>query len=198
MVEEKMETLLNFFKVLANENRLKILGILANREAGVDELATLLGLSAPTISHHLRLLRELGLVKMRSAGNDHLYRLDSLALNQITKRMMQSFQSETMAALVEDVPYGRWEKKVLNTFLERDQIKAFPMGYKKRLVVLKWMADHFEIGKSYSEIELNEIIQKHHPDYCTLRREMIDLGMMEREGREYTRLDWKMPDFPDS
>ncbi len=195
MVEQKMETLLNFFKVLANENRLKILGILANREAGVEELATLLDLSAPTVSHHLRLLRELGFVKMRAAGNDHLYRLDGSELNKITKRMMQSFQGNSMAALVEDVSYGRWEKKVLHAFLEADQIRAFPMGYKKRLVVLKWMADHFEVGKSYPEDQLNEIIQKHHDDYCTLRREMVEAGMMQREGHIYNRLDWEMPVF---
>lgn len=44
MEKEKFYTLLRFFKALADENRLKILGILANRECSVEELAALLRL----------------------------------------------------------------------------------------------------------------------------------------------------------
>ena len=53
MSQEEFQSLLHFFKVLADESRLKLLGILANGERSVDELATLLKLKAPTVSHHL-------------------------------------------------------------------------------------------------------------------------------------------------
>lgn len=192
MGQEEIETLLQFFKALGNENRLKMLGILANRECGVSELATLLDLKEPTVSHHLSKLRALGLVDMRVEGNDHLFRLNVEALRAMSKDV---FTSEKMAALVDDVEYDVWERKVLHSFLEGGRIKAIPTGFKKRLAVLKWLVSHFEEEVRYSEKEVNEIIQRHHPDYCTLRREFITNGLMERENGVYWRTAWQMPDF---
>lgn len=60
-----LQTLLQFFKVMANESRLKLIGILAQHECSVEELAALLRLKEPTVSHHLAKLKELGLVEMR-------------------------------------------------------------------------------------------------------------------------------------
>ncbi|HEX6479903.1 MAG TPA: metalloregulator ArsR/SmtB family transcription factor, partial [Ktedonobacteraceae bacterium] len=80
MPQEEFEVLLQFFKVLADETRLKMLGILATREHSVEELAALLQLKAPTISHHLAKLKELNLVDMRSEGNTHFYWLNAEAL----------------------------------------------------------------------------------------------------------------------
>jgi DNA-binding transcriptional ArsR family regulator len=195
MEQDNMDTLLQFFKVLANENRLKLIGILARGEHGVEELATLLNLKASTVSHHLSKLKELDLLSMRTEGNDHLYRLDVSSLEGMTKEVMSSFKPESVPALVNDLRYDHWERKVLNTYVEGDKIQAIPMGYKKRLVVLKWVADHFEFGQSYSEAEVNDLISHHNEDYCTLRREMIEEGMMQREGHTYQRLDWEMPNL---
>jgi hypothetical protein len=195
MGTDEFQTLLQFFKALANENRLKILGILANRECNVGELATLLDLKAPTVSHHLSKLKELGLVDMRVDGNDHLYRMNIDSLQAMSKEVFSSFGSEKLPALVEDVEYEVWERKVLDTFLAGDQIEALPSGYKKRLVVLKWLVNHFEEGVRYTEDEVSATIERHHPDYCTLRRELIMNGLMEREDGEYWRIEWQMPEL---
>jgi DNA-binding transcriptional ArsR family regulator len=111
MKTEEIQMLLQFFKALANENRLKILGILAERECGVTELATLLDLKAPTVSHHLSKLKELDLVEMRMEGNDHLYRLSIGNLHTMSETVFSSLTSEKMATLSEDVAYDAWEKK---------------------------------------------------------------------------------------
>ena len=190
MVQEDFDTLLQFFKVLAHENRLKIVGILAERECGVEELATLLDLKAPTVSHHLSKLADLGLVQMRREGNDHLYRLDADNLHGLSRRIFASLESQRVAKLVDGVEYEAWEQKVLNTFVEGDRVQAIPTGYKKRLALLKWMADHFEMGREYTEPEVNQIIERHHEDYCLFRREMIETGLMAREGGTYWRLEW--------
>ncbi|HLI70730.1 MAG TPA: metalloregulator ArsR/SmtB family transcription factor, partial [Ktedonobacteraceae bacterium] len=97
MPPEEFETLLHFFKVLADESRLKLLGILATREYSVEELAALLQLKAPTISHHLARLRELGLIQMRSEGNTHFYRLDAENLRATSRGLLSS---EKMAEIV--------------------------------------------------------------------------------------------------
>ncbi|MBD1836530.1 metalloregulator ArsR/SmtB family transcription factor [Cyanobacteria bacterium FACHB-472] len=185
MKEEEFQTLLCFFKVLANESRLKILGILANRECSVEELAALVKLKEPTVSHHLGKLKELSLVNMRPEGNTHLYQLDSEALQGISKEI---FTPENMASLVSDVEGEAWESKVLKNFFEGDRLKEIPASRKKRLVILKWLASQFESGVNYPEIQVNEIIKRYHPDCATLRRELIGYQLMQRENGVYWRL----------
>ena len=195
MGEHEYQTLLQFFKALANENRLKILGMLANRECGVEELAILLDIKAPTVSHHLSLLRELGLLDMRMDGNDHLYRLNIDNLQNMNKEMFSSLTSDQVATLVDEEVYEAWERKVLNTFLEGDQITAIPTGYKKRLVVLKWLVNFFKEGIRYAEKDINTILEQHHFDYCYFRRAFIENGLMVRENGVYWRIAWQMPDL---
>ncbi|MFQ5576564.1 MAG: metalloregulator ArsR/SmtB family transcription factor [Anaerolineae bacterium] len=186
MGQEEFQTLLEFFKGLANESRLKMLGILANRECSVEELAALLNLKEPTVSHHLAKLKALSLVQMETEGNTHLYRLDTGGLQTMRKGM---FTPAQMASLAEDVPYGAWERKVLNTFFEGEHLKAIPVSHKKRLVVLGWFLEKFERGVEYPEKAVNEVILRHHPDSATIRREFIMRGMMARENGVYWRLD---------
>lgn len=66
MSNDQFQRLLNFFKVLGNESRLKILGLLANQERSVGELAALLELREPTVSHHLATMKELGLINVQA------------------------------------------------------------------------------------------------------------------------------------
>jgi DNA-binding transcriptional ArsR family regulator len=195
MTESNLESLMQFFKALANENRLKMLGVLAGKECGVEELATILNLKAPTISHHLGILKNLGVVGMRVEGNDHLYRLDSEGLEGATKRVFASFTSDKVTDLVEGVEFDAWEKKVINNFVKGAQILEIPAGYKKRLVILKWLVDFFEDGRKYTEKEVNEVLSQHHQDFSTLRRELIGNKLMERERGVYWRLVWSMPDL---
>lgn len=187
MPSDELQTLLHFFKVLADENRLKLLGVLAMREYSVEELALLLCVKAPTISHHLMRLKELGLVQMRSDGNTHLYRLDAEHLHTMSKGLLSS---EKMAALVPlaDMDSDAWERKVLRDFFEGPRLKEIPASRKKRSVVLHWLANLFEPGVSYTEVQVNEIIQRHHPDASTLRREMIGERLLQREQGIYQRL----------
>ncbi len=195
MGQHDIETLLRFFKVLANENRLKILGVLADRECGVEELAALLDLKAPTVSHHLDKLRTLGFVDMRTDGNDHLYRLSVDSLQEMSKRVFSSFSAESVVSLADDVEYDAWESKVLGAFVDGDQITRVPAGYKKRLVILKWLVNCFDEGREYSEKEVNEIIERHHPDYCLFRREFVMNGLMERRDGVYRRVEWQLPEL---
>ena len=183
-MEEKFYTLLRFFKALADENRLKILGILANQECSVEELAALLQLKDPTVSHHLAKLKELNLVQMRPDGNTHLYKLDSAALQSISKEI---FTPENMVSLVE-VDTQVWESKVLKNFIEGEVLKEIPASRKKRLVILKWLVTQFEVGVSYPERMVNEILKRYHPDCATLRRELVGSQLMQRENGVYWRL----------
>jgi DNA-binding transcriptional ArsR family regulator len=63
------------FDVLGEPNRRAILGQLAARERSVGELEERLGLSQPSISKHLRVLREAGMVNVRVDAQRRLYRV---------------------------------------------------------------------------------------------------------------------------
>ncbi|MDZ8024774.1 MAG: metalloregulator ArsR/SmtB family transcription factor [Nostoc sp. SerVER01] len=192
MEKEQFQTLLRFFKALADESRLKIVGILANQECSVEELAVLLQLKEPTVSHHLAKLKELNLVTMRPEGNSRLYQLDSEALQSISK---QIFTPEQIASLIQDVDTEAWENKVLKNYFDVDvsdnnsvqRLKEIPASRKKRLVILKWLANRFEIGVQYPERTVNDILKRYHPDYATLRRELIGYELMQRENAVYWR-----------
>ncbi|RKX90630.1 MAG: transcriptional regulator [Spirochaetes bacterium] len=64
------------FKVLADETRTRILFLLSKRELCVCDLALILEMSLPAVSHHLRLLKVMRLVAYRREGKQVFYRLD--------------------------------------------------------------------------------------------------------------------------
>ncbi len=186
MSQEEFQVLLQFFKVLADENRLKMIGILADQECSVEELAAMLHLKAPTVSHHLARLKELDLVQMHADGNTHVYRLNAEALRNSNKQLLTP---EKMASLVDDVDGDAWERKVLRDFFEGMQLKEIPASRKKRSVILKWFANQFEDGVLYKESQVNEIISRHHIDAAFWRRELVGANLMQRENGYY----WRVP-----
>ena len=150
----------------------------------MEELAILLELKEPTVSHHLNRLKELGLVRMRADGNTHFYRLDGGALRSMNREV---FTPEKMASLVDDRGAETWEEKVLGSFVEGKHLKQIPASRKKRGVILKWLVGKFEEGVEYPEREVNERLKQYHPDCATLRREFIAERLMEREKGMYRR-----------
>jgi DNA-binding transcriptional ArsR family regulator len=71
------------FNAIAEPQRREILVLLRAGERPVNELAEELGMTQPGVSKHLRVLREVGLVRDRKAGKQRLYRLDSRGLRPI-------------------------------------------------------------------------------------------------------------------
>lgn len=183
---DDLQTLLRFFKALADESRLRILALLSQRECSVEELAEALQLKSPTVSHHLAKLKELGLVSMRPEGNIHLYALNLEALQHLSKDLLTK---ENMETLVEDVETDAWDRKVLRDFLVGERLKEIPASRKKREVILRWLVGHFAHGSRYPESEVNRMLQRHHEDFATLRRELIGMRLMAREHGVYWRLD---------
>lgn len=72
----------DIFDVLADGTRRELLALLRRRagEVSVSQLVTELGISQPTVSKHLKVLREHGLVAVREEGQHRFYRLDPAPL----------------------------------------------------------------------------------------------------------------------
>jgi hypothetical protein len=182
--EADVQTLLSFFKAMANESRLRIVGLLAERERSVQELAELLELKEPTVSHHLAVLKGIGLVTVRAEGVTHWHALKSEGLTDISRGL---FVDQAVAALAGPKP--SWEGKVMAAFVRPDgTLTAMPASRRKRWVILAWLTRQFEEDRRYREPEVNSIIQQRHWDSATLRREMIGYRMMAREDGIYWRL----------
>jgi len=71
------------FNAVAEPRRRQILDVLAGGERSVNDLVRLLGLAQPQVSKHLRVLREVGVVRVRDEGRQRLYRLNGHALKPI-------------------------------------------------------------------------------------------------------------------
>lgn len=71
--EEEMQDLSEFFKVFGDATRLKIMFALQCREMCVYDIAALLGMTQSAISHQLRILKQMDLVKYRREGKAILY-----------------------------------------------------------------------------------------------------------------------------
>jgi DNA-binding transcriptional ArsR family regulator len=186
------ETLLAFFKAMADESRLRIIGLLAQSERSVQQLAQALDLREPTVSHHLAVLKAQGLVTARAEGTTRWHALDRAALDGLSRSVLQAAAPKPKPA-----PFGAnaAEDKLLQGFIDPDgTLRQIPASRKKRAAVLRWLMRAFVSGRRYSEAEVNALLQEHHWDAATLRRELIGYGMMARKDRIYWRLpetEWK-------
>ena len=178
--QTQSEELLNFFKALADANRLKIVGLLAQKAFTVEELAGQLGLSASTTSHHLARLAKAGLVAARTEGHYYFYSLQTEMLKEMSQRLLHT---ENLPRLSEEANGDVYERKVIDTFTDSEgRITAFPAQEKKYQVLLRYVLGSFEPGVRYSEKQVNEILLRFNEDTASLRRGMIEYNLMEREG----------------
>ncbi len=174
------EELVTFFKALADSNRLKIVGLLAEKSYSVEELAALLNLKASTVSHHLAKLVEAGLVRSHAESYYNVYELDKSALEAKTRSM---FSQQELSSVVSGVDADAYDKKVIKDYSRRDgSLKTLPAQRKKLEAILRYVVQAFATGKRYSEKQVNEILAGYHEDTATLRRELVGFGLMQREG----------------
>lgn len=180
--------LVTFFKALADSNRLKIVGLLAEKSYSVEELAELLQLKPSTVSHHLNKLSEAGLVQSHAESYYSVYQLDKKVLEERSRSL---FSQEKLSSVASTVDASAYDNKVVKDFTRRDgSLKTIPAQQKKLEAVLRYVVEAFEVGKRYSEKRVNEILSGYHADTATLRRELVGFGLMEREGGggEYWRV----------
>jgi DNA-binding transcriptional ArsR family regulator len=71
------------FNAVAEPRRRQILDLLAQGERPVNDLVALLGLAQPQVSKHLRVLREVDLVRVRDEGRQRMYRLNAEPLKPL-------------------------------------------------------------------------------------------------------------------
>ena len=177
--------MLGFFKAMADANRLKILGLLAQEELTVEQISEMLKLRPSTVSHHLSKLAEVGLVSARSSSYYNVYYLENQVLETKAKLLLSR---ETLPTMASDVNMDAYDQKVIRDYSTSDgHLKTIPSQRKKLEVILRHISREFEPGKTYSEYEVNQILKNFHEDTASLRRELIGTGIFKPStgGKEY-------------
>jgi DNA-binding HxlR family transcriptional regulator len=182
--DQDLEARAELFKALGHPARLLIVNLIKNKARHVEELATILQLSPATVSHHLAKLSGAGLLH---SEKDQYYQTYSLTGNLFDRTMRELIvmPQPGLAARVEEDAY---RQKVLATFLRQGRLIGIPAQLKKRQIVLEKIAQEFEPERTYTEREVNQILVDFHDDVATLRRGLIEHGLMQRDGSVYWRV----------
>ena len=184
---ETAPELVQFFKALADENRLKIVGLLARESYSGEQLAAILGVKPATISHHLARLAEAGLVSAKTDGHFKLHELRLDAIHALAERLLAK---DTLPQTAADLDVEAYDRKVVKDFTRRDgSLKEIPAAQKKLQAVLRHVVRAFQPGRVYSEKHVNLKLARFHADTASLRRYLISYKLMERDadGARYWR-----------
>ena len=87
-MESKYELNAKIFKALSDPNRLKIIDILSCGEKCACEILEHFDFTQPTLSHHMKVLNDCGLVKSRKEGTWNYYKLDMVSSNKLVLFLM--------------------------------------------------------------------------------------------------------------
>jgi ArsR family transcriptional regulator len=92
--EDKLYDLADFFKVFADSTRIKILYVLLMHEMCVCDLAGILGVSQSAMSHQLRTLKQMNLVRARRDGKTVFYSLADNHIKDILSQGMEHIEEQ--------------------------------------------------------------------------------------------------------
>lgn len=87
--QEELQNLAEFFRVFGDSTRIRILYALSQSELCVCDIASLLGMGQSAISHQLRILKQMRLVKFRREGKSVLYSLADSHIETILAQGME-------------------------------------------------------------------------------------------------------------
>ena len=181
---EPIEHAATFFKALGDASRLGVIGVLAHGPHSVEELAAILQLSPPTVSHHLQKLSDAGLVQAQAQQYYSVYSLRADTLQEFSRHLASADWLKTLASNLNRDTYA---DQVLGEYLVRGRLKELPSQLKKRELILKRLAQEFQPGKFYTEKRVNGILKAFYADADTLRRELVKHKLLRQEQGQYRR-----------
>jgi hypothetical protein len=135
------------------------------------------------VFNHLAFLVNVGVIHEA----DGIYDLDEKAIESFARGQFEGKRPSYEASQEEPEDV----RKVLKSFLNADgSLKQFPLQDNKMLIILNFIVDAFAYDTNYTEKEVNTILRRFHVDTATLRRYLVDNGLMAREsdGTRYWRV----------
>ncbi len=167
-------------RALADPARLAVAGALALGPRTAEEVATTCSVPVAKARRHLARLTSAGIVTVDD--DRRTYRLDADALRSIARASAPSRDPGLALGAADDA-----EEAVLRQWFVGGRLKGIPAKRSKRLVILTRLALEFDVGVRYPERDVVEVLQRFHPDHASLRRYLVDEGLLSRDHGEYWR-----------
>jgi len=190
-----MQDILEFLSVLADSTRLKIVGLLAQQPRSGDELAAILGTKAPTISHHIARLEEVGLVSAEAQQYYKIFALNATTLGGYVDALTPAHLARRVD-LDDTIDANAYAALILARWLKDDRLQGIPRKLQHQRAVYTWLTDKFAQDVRYDSDQVGEIVaQWCHPNICTeLIRRLVDGRYLGRlaDGSWYWRADSPM------
>jgi len=180
----KIDQSIAIMKALADQSRLAIVNSLLERSQYVEEIARRHGLAPSTVSFHLRKLENSGLVSSHKEQYYVVFRANDEIFNTTLREIVSV---HPVGKELQDGRMEQYKQKVLESFFRHGRLEKLPAQHKKRLIVLEQFALRFESGRRYSEQEVTGLILPFFADYCTIRRLLVDEGLIHRDSTGYWR-----------
>ncbi|WP_189112743.1 DUF2087 domain-containing protein [Pilimelia terevasa] len=162
--------------LLAESDRLAVFAAVVLGARSPGEVAQATGLPGRTVVVALGRLEQGGLLSVTDGGlraADHAFR-----------DAVRAGAADGSPAPLDPDP-GR--DTVLRTFLSDGRITQLPAAHAKRRIILEHVAVTFEPGVRYPERAVDALLRVFHDDYATLRRSLIDEGLLTRDQGVYWR-----------
>jgi hypothetical protein len=175
MENQQIEALITFLQAAGQQERLHILGILAEQSASVPELAKRTGLKETAVIKHLGRLKSASLVRETSP---YTYQFNETALQQINHIVFHRGDSQNKETL---------RQRVLRHYTDGHHLKQLPENRAELGEIVGWLAELFESDTQYPEKEVNERLHQAHPDHAQMRRLLVDYGFMTRSRGIYQK-----------
>lgn len=181
---------LDVLRALLDPVRLAVAGASAAGPVPLRELAERLDVRPKAVARAVGDLRTVGLLDAEGALRTDVLRTVAASLPQA---------SGTGGGPVEG-PWTPEEAEILGRFFDGDRLVEMPSSHRKRRLVLEKFALGFEPGRRYRERDVDFTIQLVYPDYVTVRRHLVDEGLMDRADGVYWRIGgrFEVPDDADA
>jgi hypothetical protein len=173
--------ILDYFKAMVDVNRLRIAGMLGLTRLTAAQIVDRLNLPLREVVNHLGFLVFLGVVRQ----DGEFYQLDEAAIEALARRALSGARKTIKE---EDLPEDEYDRKVIKDFsLPDGSFKSLPMQQKKFGAIIRHVVNVFEPGTQYTEKQVNELLRKYNEDTASLRRGLVDSGLMQRQAGAYWR-----------
>jgi hypothetical protein len=159
--------------LLADDERRRVLAAIELGHDTFDAIVAATALPAARVAKATGRLAESGLVVQRAAA----LHIDGKAFQVAARDALTRPPSGEHA----DAPHEA--RRVLSAFVVDGRITSIPSSHAKRLVLMDWLAQDFELGRRYTEPMVNLIIGQRHADTAAWRRYLVEHEFLSRVGR---------------
>ena len=172
-------------KALANETRLKIVGLVALEPRSQAELASALHVQPEKLTRHLDLLAQAGIIVEDGARTARVWHLDTRWMRpegDVVPLLRRAPAEKSVAGM------DAHDAKTLAAFVRDGRLVRIPVVASKQTVVLRWLVAIFDMDATYPEADVNAALAQVHPDFAALRRMLVDHRFMGRQNGIYRRI----------